>query len=205
MNTNKALSQRTALLIAGGITAFTLVGIGALAGRLSANTPQNNVTTNSVAQTVEYNALVREANRRIEQANRQLAATAQQAQAAQASASAGVADTSSPAAQAPYSAEAALRLALASAPGSIALRLPELVSFQGVTAYEVVLDAGTLYIDANTGAVLYNGARTQQFLRDRDEDHDNDERDDHDDHDDHDNDHSKSDEHENRQEERDDD
>jgi uncharacterized membrane protein YkoI len=47
-------------------------------------------------------------------------------------------------------ATAALRLA----PGSRAIGLPELVSFQGATAYEARLDRGTVYVDANTGAVL---------------------------------------------------
>ena len=35
---------------------------------------------------------------------------------------------------------------------------PVLVDFQGTVAYEVTLDMGTVYIDANTGALLYNSA-----------------------------------------------
>jgi hypothetical protein len=37
------------------------------------------------------------------------------------------------------------------------MRTPELVSFQGAVAYEVVLDRGTLYVHANSGQILYNG------------------------------------------------
>ena len=32
---------------------------------------------------------------------------------------------------------------------------PELVNFQGATAYEVVLDAGTVYVDASSGQPIY--------------------------------------------------
>ncbi|MFN8441695.1 MAG: PepSY domain-containing protein [Caldilineaceae bacterium] len=34
---------------------------------------------------------------------------------------------------------------------------PELVNFQGTVAYEVVLDQGKVYVDANNGKVLSNG------------------------------------------------
>ena len=46
------------------------------------------------------------------------------------------------------------------APGANLARTPELVNFQGGAAFEVVLDAGTLYIDAASGQVLYNGVAT---------------------------------------------
>jgi uncharacterized membrane protein YkoI len=56
------------------------------------------------------------------------------------------------------SADAASRLALSAAPGATLSRAPELVSFQGVVAYEVLLDRGAVYVDANSGQILYNGA-----------------------------------------------
>ncbi len=34
---------------------------------------------------------------------------------------------------------------------------PELVNFQGRVAYEVLLDQGAVYVDANSGQVLHNG------------------------------------------------
>ena len=49
-------------------------------------------------------------------------------------------------------------LAVRAAPGSSLMSTPTLVNFQGTAAYEVLLDNGPVYIDANTGAVLYNGA-----------------------------------------------
>jgi len=40
-------------------------------------------------------------------------------------------------------------------PGALALALPDLVDFQGNIAYEVRLDLGLVYVDANSGQILY--------------------------------------------------
>ncbi len=40
------------------------------------------------------------------------------------------------------------------------LRAPELVNFQGAVAYEVGLNQGNVYVDANSGKVLFNSAST---------------------------------------------
>jgi hypothetical protein len=48
-------------------------------------------------------------------------------------------------------------LAVSLAPGARVMHWPTLVDFQGTVAYEVVLDRGTVYIDATTGGLLYNG------------------------------------------------
>ncbi len=37
------------------------------------------------------------------------------------------------------------------------VRAPELVLFQGQVAYEVVFKFGSIYVDANSGQVLFNG------------------------------------------------
>jgi uncharacterized membrane protein YkoI len=52
----------------------------------------------------------------------------------------------------------AAAIALGAVPGATLSHAPDLVSFQGLVAYEVVLDRGTIYVDANSGQVLYNGA-----------------------------------------------
>lgn len=54
--------------------------------------------------------------------------------------------------------EVAAEIALGAAPRATLVRLPDLVNFQGAVAYEVVLDSGSVYVDANSGQVLYNGA-----------------------------------------------
>ncbi|MBI4786946.1 MAG: PepSY domain-containing protein [Chloroflexi bacterium] len=58
------------------------------------------------------------------------------------------------------SASQATQIALNAVPRAKLERAPELVSFQGAVAYEVVLDQSTLYVDANTGNVLFNSAAT---------------------------------------------
>ncbi len=63
-----------------------------------------------------------------------------------------------PAALAKLTAAQAAQIALNVVPNGTVTRTPELVSYQGTTAYEVVLNQGTLYVDANTGKILYNGA-----------------------------------------------
>jgi hypothetical protein len=55
------------------------------------------------------------------------------------------------------SAADAAAIALAWAPGSTVVGVPELVIFEGTLAYEVIMDTGVLYIDANTSRVLYDG------------------------------------------------
>ena len=41
------------------------------------------------------------------------------------------------------------------------IQLPELVSYEGIPAYEVEFENGIVYIDANSGKVLYNGLKTE--------------------------------------------
>ncbi len=69
--------------------------------------------------------------------------------------------SSAAAAPAPHyaiSPQEAAQIALRVAPGTQLTSNPDLVRFQGAVAYEVTLDRGQVYVDANTGQVLYNGA-----------------------------------------------
>ena len=61
--------------------------------------------------------------------------------------------------------ERAATIALNAAAGTTLTRPPELVNFQGTIAYEVVLDRGMVYVDANTGQVIYNGASAASSVR----------------------------------------
>lgn len=95
----------------------------------------------------------------IEQANQQL--TALQSRLAQLENPQAQA-AAAPAAQ--VSAEQALKAAREAA--GIAMKeskAPELVSFEGKAAYEVVFEAGSIYIDAQSGNVLFNGTVPQQI------------------------------------------
>jgi uncharacterized membrane protein YkoI len=64
----------------------------------------------------------------------------------------------SPAPTYALSPQQAAMVALRAAPGATLTTAPDMVDFQGQTAYEVRLTRGTVYVDANSGQVLYNGA-----------------------------------------------
>jgi uncharacterized membrane protein YkoI len=65
----------------------------------------------------------------------------------------------------PVSADDAGAIALAAEPGTQLTAKPELVDFQGTVAYEVVLDAGKVYVDANTGQILYDGVAANKMAQ----------------------------------------
>jgi uncharacterized membrane protein YkoI len=58
----------------------------------------------------------------------------------------------------PITPDMAVAIALNVVPGGQLTHPPELVDFQGTVAYEVMLAQGAVYVDANTGQVLYNAA-----------------------------------------------
>jgi hypothetical protein len=58
-----------------------------------------------------------------------------------------------------FSAEQAAALAMNIA-GVLPAQLPELVIFNDVTAYEAIYGNGNVYIDADSGKILYNGLQT---------------------------------------------
>nr|WP_290670511.1 PepSY domain-containing protein [Ardenticatena sp.] len=94
--------------------------------------------------------------------------------------------------QYPVTAAQAAGIAQSVANGAALTGQPELVLFEGTPAYEVPFDRGMIYVDATTGAVLYNGTTPPPAVRDDDDDDeeyeeredrdDDDEREDDDDH-----------------------
>jgi uncharacterized membrane protein YkoI len=118
-----------------------------------------------------YRDLIKQANERLQAAYAQSAALAQAAAApAQAAAAPAqsAAATNQPAATgqaAPVvavSAEAAAGIATDAAAGNkLIVRAPELVLFEGQVAYEVVFKHGSIYVDANSGRVLFNGTQNR--------------------------------------------
>jgi uncharacterized membrane protein YkoI len=153
------MNQRTLLTIAAALTAFVLMGAAVVATRLAQ--PADTAQAVPAAQTpalappaeaayqqrlADYEAALAEANRRLELANQQLAEQAKVAAGAASAASYAV------------SAERAQSIALEAAPGATLTKPAELVRYQGTPAYEVVLDRGTVYVDAQSATVLANGA-----------------------------------------------
>jgi uncharacterized membrane protein YkoI len=154
------MNQRTLLATAAALTAFALLVIGVVGGRLALPAGQASATPAASAEPTPgqaadmayqqrmaaYEAALAEANHRLELANQQIAERA------------AAAGTGESIPRSAVTAEQAQAIALGAAPGAALIKPAELVSYQGTPAYEVVLDRGTLYIDAHSAAVLANGA-----------------------------------------------
>lgn len=112
-----------------------------------------------------YRQQLEQANQQLQQANSQLqeAYSKLQALSAQPAATQTALPEPTPEPPAPtavvyaVSPEQAAAIALRVAPGASLTGQPGLVSFQGTDAYEVQFDSGMIYVDANSGKVLYNG------------------------------------------------
>jgi len=169
------MTQRGAYLIAASLTAFLLVIGGAVAGRISQANEAAAAQETGAETTLEtgslpeeqsimereaaYQDLIQEANQRLNKMYAQAYGVVPDASVKQLNEHYQLIYAQDPANAAPYafSLQQAASIALQAAPGAVLLRPPELVDFQGVVAYEVVLDKGMIYIDASTGEILYNG------------------------------------------------
>ncbi len=164
------MTQKTTLLISALLTAFVLVIGGGVMARVSqvdtasaASVPAPTASTvdvNAQVQQIiqqrdaEYRKLIDEANRRLQAMNQQQTAAAQPAPVdSQPSRS------QSDASQFAVSADMAASIAGQAAGGAPITRAPELVRFEGNVAYEVLFAKGAIYVDANTGQVLFNGTQ----------------------------------------------
>ena len=184
------MTQKMAIILAAIITAFLLVFGGAVAARVSqadaaskqaavapappSDAPAADVMAQAQAliqqRDAEYRQLIDQANQRLQavyQQQQAIVQAAQAAQAAQVEKPALAAPSSAPAAQpaAPtfaVSPDTAVSIALQAANGATLIRAPELVRFEGQVAYEVGFTRGVVYVDANSGQVLYNGTRGGQ-------------------------------------------
>ena len=176
------MTQKTALVLSAVLTAFVLVLGGGIVARVSQPTapaeaapvasapaapaPAATIDVNAQVEQLlqqreaQYRQLIDEANQRLRQANQQLAASAAAAPAARSARAAALAAPAAQAAQptASLSAEAARNIAIDASGGATMIREPELVLFEGKVAYEVGFTRGVVYVDANDGTVLFNGA-----------------------------------------------
>jgi hypothetical protein len=149
------MKQKPALIIAAGATVFMLVTAGGIV-RIVSSQPKPAAASPSAtvaapasdATTQQYTKLIEEANKRIQTLKDENAALHKQLQTAQGS------PVGAPAAGT-ISADDAAQAALNLAPSAQLMSTPALVNFRGVTAYEVVLDAGTVYVDASSGRPIY--------------------------------------------------
>jgi uncharacterized membrane protein YkoI len=155
------MNQKFTLVLAASITAFVLVVASALIGR--AAQPEAVVSLTPDAVEIQNLYAQREADyqARLDEANAALEAAYSQQEAADISSDPGQ-FTASPV-SATLSPQEAMIIAAFHAPNAQILRLPELVNFQGTVAYEVTLDAGLIYVDANSGVILFDGTAQQQI------------------------------------------
>ncbi len=153
------MSQKTLVLIAGALTAFVLVIVGGVSAKVasaSAASPATDASVSSAAwsqREAEYQNLIQQANQQLQDAYARLSAMGPQATA-----------TSIPnGPKVVFTPAEAAGVALDAVPGSKLKRTPELVEYEGTLAYEVHTTAGLFYIDADTGAILYNGAASPSY------------------------------------------
>jgi uncharacterized membrane protein YkoI len=123
-----------------------VIGVGVSKAVAYRNSAQSAGVTETVAyystREAQYQQMISDANNAITQANQQIMALQGQ--------------PSTTVAQYAITLEQAVQLANTAA-GESTTQVPTLVNYTGVAAYEVVYPVGKVYIDANTGAVLFNG------------------------------------------------
>ncbi len=148
------MKNRTIIFASITLAVFLLViGTGIVTNVLAEKSDSTKATPDVnefMAREQQYQQLINEANQKLETANQQIIDLAEQA------------TSTSEVPEQPYlfSAEQASQIA-ANLAGAKSKEFPELVDFNGTPAYEIKFVegkyVGTVYIDANTGAILYNG------------------------------------------------
>ncbi|MGA9191857.1 MAG: hypothetical protein WBZ24_09000 [Anaerolineales bacterium] len=154
------MNPKWTLLFAGGLTAFVLVVVGAVAGRAAAQGANPIQEPTAIDPSIQAQLDQRDAayQKTIDQANQQLEQAYQEIATLQAQVAPTATETSGSIEDSyPISAELAVGLALNLSPGAKLKKWPELVDFQGTVAWEVILDKGTMYLDATNAILLYNG------------------------------------------------
>jgi uncharacterized membrane protein YkoI len=141
--------RKNALLMASALTAFILVLVGGVATRLSQGASAQGAGVEATSTAVDEQQLATIMQERenayrqmIDQANQLLAAT----------------PTATVAPAFSISADTAVAIVLTNVRGGELVKPPELVDYMGAAAYEVSLVQGLVYVDANTGKILANGA-----------------------------------------------
>lgn len=164
------MKQSKVLFVSIFLTAVVFVVVGsvtavALAKGSTASQSQSDAQANAQVyqqREAQYNQLIQQANQQLDKANAELQALQNKVnQLEQASPSQ---STSQPAIT-PDQADQIARQAAGIGQGP--LKPPDLVSYQGKAAYEVLFTKGTIYVDAQSGEVLYNGTVPQKINADQ--------------------------------------
>jgi uncharacterized membrane protein YkoI len=147
------------LLLSVFITASLLTftgGIFSVVGKQSSVSAASQSVNQQATREAEYQSLLNQANQTIEQANKQIASL--QAQLQQETSTALPTEVSYP-----ILPDQAAAIA-SNASGEVVESTPRLVNYNGSVAYEATFSNGKVYVDANSGDVLYNGVAAAQVI-----------------------------------------
>jgi hypothetical protein len=181
--------HRKALMLSIGVTTFLVVlvgGVYAAYARAGEEQPVE-MTVEEMLEDPEVQAVLREREaayqQMIDEANQRLEAQAAEQEQVQEQ------EQAEPETEEyPISVGLAVALGQDALDGGTLIRNVELVSVNGRAAYELIFDRGEVYIDAISGAILYNSSASEQMASrsgsDHDDDDDHEEHEEHEDHDD---------------------
>ena len=150
---------------------ITTIVLGIIGGVVStsmqAAKPAEAVNSELVAtyqqREAAYNQLIEQANQKLDQANAQLQAMQTQVEVATQQPTAVSVSVSTA-----ITPEKASQIAQGTVEvGQTVQKTPELVSFEGKTTYEVIFQKGSVYVDAQNGAVVFNGTVPLQINADK--------------------------------------
>jgi hypothetical protein len=151
-------------LISVFITTVILVAVGGVSTMVMANKNASPAADKAIQayqqREAEYNQLIDQANQQLAKANSELAALQSGAVAqadSQAAVQPAVDNNLITAAKALETAQKVVDV------GSEVTKKPELVDYQGKTVYEVAFDKGSVFVDAQTAEVLFNGTVPQEI------------------------------------------
>lgn len=149
------------------LTAVILAVVGgfvsnAMAQRMAASSPNQSTAADGTVDPAVFTEREAAYQQTIEQANQQLTQANQQLQEMQTRLNQLQEQPAGSAAVIP-SEQAARAAREAAGAGQVERKPPELVSFDGRAAYEVVFDAGSIYVDAQSGALLFNATQPQNI------------------------------------------
>jgi uncharacterized membrane protein YkoI len=163
------------LLLSVFISAIILVIIGAITSNVMADKISKAETPTGTSETIqtyqqreaEYNQLIQQANQQLADANAKLQALQNQAVQNQPVTQPSAANNEVAVSMA-VSVDKAEQIARQAADAkSLLVKKPELVSFESKAAYEVAFQNGSIYVDAQTGDVLFNGTVPQEITKEK--------------------------------------
>jgi hypothetical protein len=155
MTTKKAVVISAVVIVMTLIITFGISNV--IANQNNASQVDVDLVSKIAEREASYRLLLEEANQRIDSLNAQLQANPETSEI-----TGNTADANSTENQSVLTADAALDIAYQSVGKNEVLSgVPQLVSFQGTTAFEIPFVDGLVYIDAASGAILSSSVLTQ--------------------------------------------